>query len=209
MTMHFLFATLSLVLGLQLFAHGRRQGEIAILVYAGSFASMTLAWILGGVVTGFTANLGGSGLEIVYRLATLMIGLASFCLVAGVVLACSAGFWRQALLVVLALKLMLFAFWMSTAIDERVAVWDVAVALVLVIVLEGWALLKSGAKSAPWILVGSTAALAALAGRVVAWSGSLVRAPEAVWPAVLYNVLALLALVVLYQGGRRLHDRLP
>jgi hypothetical protein len=199
----YVVAAVALYLGVRLFYAGKRLPEASIMVFSGGLLAMAVATGSAGVAHAVVRQFGGAGLESVWRLSALAVGLAAFCFFAGVVLACAKGIWRQLFLGFAAVKLLLYSFWILSHSSSRLVVWELVSALVLVALLEGWSWISRHARSAPTILAGTAATLAALAvGRDgIGVHSNLDR-------NMIYHLLILGGLWLLFDGGRQLHDRL-
>jgi hypothetical protein len=198
-----LLAVVLLVLGIRLLLRGRHAIEASILVFAGGFLALAAAAAVACVAHGFVHRLGGTGLEIVSRLSALAVGLASFSFLAGVILASFKGTWRRLLLGLVAAELIMYSFWMLSQDGYQYVIYEYSAALVAVALIEIWRWIGREARSAPWIVAGVALSLAAAA---VQPSGIAVHSN--LDHNLVYHLLQLAGLLLLYRGGRLLHDRL-
>ena len=208
--MEFLLAAVALIFGVRLAQGRKRRSEISVLVLAGAFPAVAVALVASGTAHVFVDRLGGLDLERLFLLASLLVGLASFSLAAGVILACHAGVRRRLLLMLVATQLIVFSFSTIARPDGRIVALDLALGLLLAAALEVWAWKRRRAQSAPWIVAGVALGLATLA---YWWLGLPTASLGHRMPSLLADLVVhlglLAALYLLYRGGRRLHDRVP
>jgi hypothetical protein len=199
----YVVAAVALYFGMRLFYVGKRLPEASIMVFSGGLLALAVVTGAAGVAHVLVRQFGSAGLESVWRLSALAVGLASFCFLAGVVLTCARGVGRRLLLGFAAVKLLLYSFWILSHSSSQLVAWELASALALVALLEGWSWIRRHARSEPFILAGVAAILAALA---------VVRGGIGVHSnldhSMIYHLLVLGGLWLLYLGGRQLHDRL-
>jgi hypothetical protein len=195
-------AVLALTFGLRLILLGKRRVEASMMVFAGGLVALSVSTLAGAAAHGVARLAGGAGLQALWRVSALAIGLASFSLVAGAVLACSKGPWRRLLLGLAAFKLVLFSFWLLSQTRYDHVDRELLSALVIVVILETCAWVKRRAKSVPLVVAGSAVAITGVLiqpGALVVHSG-LDHSP-------IYFLLMLAGLWLLFLGGCRLHDR--
>jgi hypothetical protein len=172
------------------------------MVWAGAFFAVAVGAVAGGAVHGLPAQLGPAGVTAAWKVTVLSIGLASFCLLAGALLASFGGTLRQFFLSLAALKLTLYAFWMIGHDEFKYAINDYGSAMLMVALLEIFAWWRYRAASAPWILGGI--AISLLAAGIQQSGFGIGRDFN---HNDLYHVVQMVGLYLLYRGGRRLKDR--
>jgi hypothetical protein len=195
-------AGLAVFWGIRSWWHGRQSLQVSVMVWAGAFFAVAVGALAGGAVHGFAAQLGPAGVTAAWKVTVLTIGLASFCLLAGALLASFGGTLRQFFLALAALKLTLYTFWMIGHDDFRYVINDYGSAMLMVALLEVFAWWRYRAASAPWILGGI--AISFLAAGIQQSGLSVHRHFN---HNDLYHVVQMVGLYLLYRGGRRLRDR--
>ena len=173
-------------------------GWLALLLYRSpqrsarwwSYAFMALAAgaFLGGTWHGFVQN------DLLWKATVLSVGVASFAMVAGSTFATLSGRARDAVLWLAGLKLIAYWWWMLGRDDFIYVVLDTGIALLVVAALHLWR----------WngpILAG--VGLSVLAG--LAQASGFALHPHFNHND-LYHVIQTLAVVLLYQGAKRLQS---
>jgi hypothetical protein len=181
----------------------RANDSRAARLWALAFAVTGVAAVVGGSVHGF-APLMPTGLMQGLRTFTVMaVGLASACLLAGVVFAAAApGTGRLVLLGVCALKLGLYLAWVVPHPDFRYAAYDSApVAVAVLAFLVRW-----------WRQEGPSAAAYGVAGMLLSIAGAVLQQSRLgihpIWfnHNDLYHVVQAVALWLLQRAGLKLRD---
>lgn len=150
--------------------------------WALAFFALAIAALLGGTWHGFWQN------DLLWKAATLGVGVASFGMVVGSAFATTTGRARQALIAFALLKLLAYTAWMIGHDDFIWVVVDTACAFAIVVVLHLW-------RFNGWMLAG--VALSIVAG-VVQASGFALH--EHFNHNDLYHVIQIAALFALYRG---------
>jgi hypothetical protein len=195
-------AALAVFWGIRLWWHGRQSLQVSRMVWAGAFVAVAVGAVAGGAVHGLAAKLGPAGVTAGWKVTVLSVGLASFCLLAGALLASFGGTLRQFFLALAALKLTLYTFWMIGHDDFKYVINDYGSAMLMVLLLEVFAWWRYRAASAPWILGGI--AISFLAAGIQQSGLGVHRYFN---HNDLYHVVQMAGLYLLYRGGRRLRDR--
>jgi uncharacterized protein DUF6962 len=181
----------------------RANDSRAAALWALAFAVTGLAALAGGSVHGFGSLLPRWLVDVI-RVGTVMsVGLASACLLAGVVLAgVGPGPLRRLLLALCALKLAAYLAWVALHPDFRYAAYDALPAglLVLGFLVQWWLEGRSTA-----VALGAVGLLGSIAAAV------LQQARLGIHPAWfnhndLYHVVQAGALWLVYVAGRKLRD---
>jgi uncharacterized protein DUF6962 len=169
-------AAASAFLGLRLFPYSK--------FWSVAFLALALGALLGGTWHGFWQN------DVLWKSTTLLVGVASFGMVAGSAVALTTGGLRGALIAFALVKLMAYAAWMLYHDDFIWVVADTASALLIVAILHAW-------RFDPWMLSG--VAVSVLAGLAQA-SGFALH--ERFNHNDLYHVLQVAAMFLFYRGVR-------
>jgi len=170
-------AAVSIFLGLKLIEKSK--------LWAVAFLALGLGALLGGTWHGFWQS------DLLWKTATLSVGVASFGMVAGSAAAVTAGGLRGALIAFALVKLIAYSAWMLYHDDFIWVIADTASALGIVAILHTW-------RFNTWVLAG--VAVSVLAGLVQA-SGFALH--EHFNHNDLYHVLQIAAMFLFYRGVRR------
>ena len=165
----------------QLFRHQQRSRRY----WALAFAALAAGAFLGGTWHGFVRS------DLLWKATVLSVGVASFGMVAGSALAVTQG---RLLLILATLKLAAYTAWILLHDEFIYVVLDTGVALAVVAALHLW-------KWSGPILAG--VALSVVAGLVQA---SGFKLHEHFNQNDLYHVIQTVAVVLLYQGAKRLQS---
>ena len=169
-------AAVSAFLGLRLFPPSK--------FWSVAFLALAFGALLGGTWHGFWQS------DVLWKSTTLLVGVASFGMVAGSAVALTTGGLRGALIAFALVKLMAYAAWMLYHDEFIWVVADTASALLIVAILHAW-------HFDPWMLSG--VAVSVLAGLAQA-SGFALH--ERFNHNDLYHVLQTAAMFLLYRGVR-------
>jgi hypothetical protein len=156
-----------------------------------AFAALVVAAILGGTFHGFQ-------IEGLWKPTVLLMGLASFGMLAGSAYTTTAGNVRRALLAAAALKLVLYEAWVLAHDEFIFVVADTASAMLAVAALH---LLALDNPASRWILGGVAVSLVAAgiqAGRVALHQHFNHND--------LYHVVQMAAMLLYYAGVKRMTD---
>lgn len=169
----------------------KNNKSTAARLWASAFAALVVAATLGGTFHGFR-------IEGLWKPTVLVMGLASFGMLAGSARATTTGNVRRALLVAAALKLVLYEAWMLGHDEFIFVVADTASAMLAVAALH---LLALDNPAARWILGGVAVSLIAAgiqAGRVTLHQHFNHND--------LYHVVQIAAMLLYYAGVKRMTD---
>lgn len=197
----YLVTILAATLGIHLIIEGRARGMRSELLWGWAFMATALGALAGGTSHGFAVQLGEDGWTVAWKITVYAIGVASFLMLAGALVDALAGSWRRLLLVVGALKLAGYLWWMTSHNDFRYVINDYGSTMAVVLVLQIWQWQARNAASAPWIV----------GGILVSSVGSYIQQSDFALHQHfnhndIFHVIQLLALYLLYRGGRLLED---
>ncbi|PLX85689.1 MAG: hypothetical protein C0617_03130 [Desulfuromonas sp.] len=196
-----LLAALVLWFAARLFREARDGGQRSVLLWGAAFVASALAAAAGGVVHGFTDQLGPlqGGL---WKVTVYSVGLASLLLVSASSYAAARGAGR-ALLIALALaKFVFYAVWMAGHDAFRYVIYDYAPALLLVLILMGWGAARRSVPGALWVVGGILVSFGAAAIQM--------KGPDLHLHFNhndLYHVVQMGGFWLWYRGGLLLRDR--
>lgn len=156
-----------------------------------AFAALAIGAFLGGTVHGFR-------LEALWKPTVLVVGIASFGMLAGSAYATTTGNVRRALVIAAALKLALYEAWMLGHDAFIFVVADTASAMLAVAALH---LLRVGNPASRWILGGVLVSLAA-----AGIQAARVAPHEHFNHNDLYHVVQIVAMLLYYAGVKRMKD---
>lgn len=169
----------------------KNNSSTAARLWALAFAALVVAAILGGTFHGFR-------IEGLWKATVLVMGLASFGMLAGSAWTTTTGNVRRALVIAAALKLVLYEAWMLGHDEFIFVVADTASAMLAVAALH---LLALDNPATRWILGGVAVSLAAAgiqAGRVALHQHFNHND--------LYHVVQIAAMLLYYAGVKRMRD---
>ena len=178
-----------------------RAMHIARLWWAIALIALALAAILGGSYHGFAPLLGASTLNLLWKAAVLVIGVAALGMMAGSAHATTAGSPRKLLLVLAAGQFLLYAAWMMGHDDYIFVVADTAAAMAALVILHAWSYAVRRDPASAWML--AAVAVSALAAAVQA-SGLALH--QDFNHNDLYHVIQIAAMTLFYTGAKLLRD---
>ncbi len=180
-----------------------REGQAARSYWTFVFAASALAAALGGSYHGFANSLDDRFLLGLWTVTALVIGTASFGMVAGSATAVTVGTLRKVLLAFAAAQFGLYAVWTLDHDDFIYVIADTGTAMAIVAALHGWSALRARDRASLWMLGGVAVSL--LAAAVQASGFDLHRNFN---HNDVYHVIQIGAIPLFYFGARGLRDRL-
>jgi hypothetical protein len=190
----------SAVLGWRL--HQDPRQDRARRCWALAFGALAVSAFLGGTHHGFATVMSEALYHLSWKVTVFAIGLFSFGMMAGSVLATARGTARAGLLAFAGAQLALYTAWMLAQDEYRYVVLDTAIAMATLLVLHGWSALFRGDPASYWTL----AAVAVSAG-AAAVQFHRVALHEHFNHNDLYHVIQIAGVVLFYRGGKLLRDR--
>ena len=197
----YLVTLLAASLGIHLVIEGRARSAQAEVLWGWAFMATALGALVGGTSHGFARQLGDEGWQVLWKITVYAIGAASFLLLAGALVASISGPWRRPLLLLAFLKLVGYVWWMASHDDFRFVINDYGSTMVLVLLLQIWLWWVRRAPSAPWVVTGI---LVSFVASLIQQSGFALH--QHFNHNDIFHVIQLLALWLLYRGGRLLDD---
>jgi len=197
----YLVTLLAASLGIHLIIEGRARSERSEVLWGWAFMATALGALAGGTSHGFVQQLGDEGWQVLWKVTVYAIGAASFLLLAGALIASLSGPWRRLLLLVAFLKFVGYVSWMLSHDDFRFVINDYGSTMVVVLLLQIWQWWARRAPSAPWVVGGI---LVSFVASLIQQSGFALH--QHFNHNDIFHVIQLLALWLLYRGGRLLQD---
>jgi hypothetical protein len=193
--------TLAIAWSAMLIAKARGIGRKSVALWGIGFAGLALGSFAAGTYHGFS-SLAPSTLVKLWSFVTWTMGLASFAMFSGAVLALSSGAWRSLLLATALLKAIAFAIWAAGRDQYAFVLLDYGSAQLAILVLALIAWRNERAACAPPLLAGIL--VSAIGAAVQQSDLSLHRSFD---HNDLYHAITMLGLYLLYRGGARFTDR--
>ena len=197
----YLVTLLAASLGIHLIIEGRARSERSEVLWGWAFMATALGALAGGTSHGFVQQLGDEGWQVLWKVTVYAIGAASFLLLAGALIASLSGPWRRLLLLLAFLKFVGYVSWMLSHDDFRFVINDYGSTMVVVLLLQIWQWWARRAPSAPWVVGGI---LVSFVASLIQQSGFALH--QHFNHNDIFHVIQLLALWLLYRGGRLLQD---
>jgi hypothetical protein len=154
--------------------------------------------LLGGTYHGFQQSIPNFAASWFWKFTVLLIGLASFCMLAGSATATSAGALRKGIFAFAIVKLAAYEGWMLRHDQFVWAIFDTASTMAVVLVLHAARHRMPGSR---WILAG----VAASAAAALAQSSGL-DLHEHFNHNDLYHVIQIVAIALFYLGASTIRD---
>lgn len=189
-------ALLTTGLGVVLLREGADRGSGAVLLWGGAFLATAASALLGAAVHGLAPWLAPARKRALWRATLVLVGVTNFLLAAAIVTAEVRGAGRILLLAAAAAKLLRYLHRLREHEDFRLAAIDSGVALLAVLVLEGYGALAGSGAGAGWISAG---VLVSLAGAVVQRSGRGLH--RHLNHNDLFHLFQMVAAYLLFRGG--------
>ena len=178
------------------------QAERARKCWGLAFGALAVSALLGGLHHGYAAVMTPATLAISWKVTVFAIGVFSFGMMAGSVLATTRGAARTGLLVIASAQLAVYAAWMLAHDDFRYVVLDTAIAMAALFLLHGWSAVSQRDKASYWALAGIAVSVLAAAVQY-----HRVTLHEHFNHNDLYHVIQIAAMALFFKGGKLLRDR--
>ncbi len=195
-------AAVAVALGRLLLRKGAGDRARARRLWGAAFLAGAAAAFSGGIVHGFAASLTPLGHDVLWKIVLVGIGVASSLILAGTVVATLAGRRRSAALAAAAGQLAIYLGLVSVSNDVRLAIWNGAATIVVVLVLALAAASRDPGRLG-FLLLGLGLAAAGLVAQRAGVSIGILNHND------ISHVLETLALWPFYRAGLRLVDRGP
>jgi len=179
-----------------------RDGQASRSLWSLAFTALALGAALGGTYHGFAPAFAANVHFLLWKVTILAIGIASFGMLTGSVIATTTETLRKMLLAFTAAKLSLYSGWMLAHDEFIYVIADTGIAMALVAALHGWSAMRERDRASLWML-GAVGA-SALAAGVQASGFALHRHFN---HNDMYHVIQIAAMALFYIGAGRLRDR--
>jgi hypothetical protein len=210
MATDYVLAVATAILGVLLWRVAASHRSAAIRSWSLAFFFTSLGSLSGGSYHGFQRVLEPLVVAALWKLTVYAIGLGSFFLLTGAILAGTgdgsdvSSPVRSTLVALATLELIIYMVWVTRHDDFIYVIEDYGSSLIVIAILQIVAWVRSRAPSAPWVL--GSIALSVVGATIQASGFSLHRNFN---HNDLYHVVQLVALWMLYRGGRVLDVRHP
>lgn len=196
----YLLAVLTGYFALKLLRSDTRQRSVRL--WGGAFLATAAAALLGGTSHGFALHFDDFWKTLIWKATVYAIGLASFFMLSGTIMAVIKAPARKWLLAAAIIQLLIYAGWMINHDDFRYVIYDYLPAMLAVIALQVYAYFRANEKSAAWIIAGILISFLA-AG--IQQSGLTLH--QHFNHNDLYHVIQVGAIYLLFRGASLLKDR--
>jgi hypothetical protein len=179
----------------------KRTGQLSIRFWAGGFAAIAAAALLGGAWHGFLPRLTADASALLWKATLTAAGVADFLLIAGAAFASVSRRAAKWIVASGACKLAIFLVWALPGDAFAPVVADTALTLLAICALQWFARGRRRAASAPWILAG--VAVSVTAAFIEAVRPSLL---PPFGPDAAYHLIQLGGLLLFLRGGMLFSD---
>jgi len=189
-------AAVCLGAGVRLYMKSEHQRSRAF--WGAACLALGLSALLGGTYHGFQQSIPNFAESWLWKFTVLLIGLASFCMLAGSATATASGALKRGIFVFSAIKLIVYEGWMLRHDQFIWTIYDTASTMAVLLVLHA---LRHRAPGSRWILAGAAASAAA----ALAQSSGL-DLHEHFNHNDLYHVVQIAAIALFYRGAATIRD---
>ena len=190
----------SAVLGWRLYRDARE--ERARKFWGLAFGALAVSALLGGTHHGFAAMMSQATYAISWKVTVVAIGVFSFGMMAGSMLATTHGALRAGLLAIAGVQLVVYTAWMLVHDEFRYVVLDSAIAMSTLLLLHAWSAASRGDRASYWAL--SAIAVSAVAAAVQFFRVTLHQHFN---HNDLYHLIQIAGMALFFRGGKLLRDR--
>lgn len=180
----------------------KKTGQRAVQFWSAAFLATAFAALAGGTSHGFALYLNDFAQTVIWKTTVYAIGIASFCMLAGTIIAAIKPPLQIWLVAASALKFLIYAIWMINHNDFKYVIYDYVPAMLAVLALQIYSHLKPGEPAARWIVAG---VLLSFFAAGVQQSGFMIHLHFN--HNDLYHVIQMGAIYLLFRGARLLTDR--
>ncbi|HEY7655604.1 MAG TPA: hypothetical protein VH881_01965 [Burkholderiales bacterium] len=188
------------VLAWRLYQHSRE--DRARRCWALAFGALAVSAFLGGAHHGFASVMSRAVYDLSWKVTVFAIGVFSFGMMAGSVLATARGAARTGLLAFAAIQLALYTAWMLGHDEYRYVVLNSAILMAVLLLLHGWSAAVRRDEASFWVL--AAIAVSALAALV---QYHRVALHQHFNHNDLYHVIQIAGVALFYRGGKLLRDQ--
>lgn len=196
------YALAAVCIGLGLLLYRKSEAQRSRTFWGAACIVLGLSALLGGTYHGFQQSIANFAASWLWKCTLMLIGLASFCMLAGSANATSAGAPRKGILVLAIAMLLAYEGWMLRHDQFIWAIADTGSTMAAVLILHAVRHREAGAR---WILAGVGASAAAAGAQA---SGLVLH--ESFSHNDLYHVIQIAAMALFYRGASTIRDwRIP
>jgi hypothetical protein len=200
MVTDYLLALLTIYFAVRLLK--RETGQRSVGLWSAAFFATAFAAIVGGTSHGFALYLSDFWQTAIWKATVYSIGVASFCMLAGSVIAAIKPPLQKCLVAAAAAQFLVYAVWMINHDDFKYVIYDYAPAMLAVLILQTHSHLRSRDPAARWIIAG---VLISFFAAGVQQSGFTLH--RHFNHNDLYHVIQMAAIYLLFRGANLLRDR--
>jgi hypothetical protein len=181
----------------------RRPGaDRAVRWWAGALLATGVAALAGGTFHGFGPAMPSAATAVTWRLTMIAIGAAAFCFITGAAFSVFARRVRNVIVVLAAVKLVLYLVWLTRDTHFKYAIYDYTPAMVAVLLAEIYVWLRSRDRGAAWIIWGI----------VISFAGAFIQMQEIGFHRNfnhndLYHVVQMVGIYCFYRAGLLMSER--
>ncbi|MEW5983224.1 MAG: hypothetical protein AB1806_12765 [Acidobacteriota bacterium] len=192
----YVMGTLAALWAVKLLRASAATGSLPTRLWGLAFVATAVASFAGGSWHGFIQMMSPGEARALWKMTLIATGIGSAALLASVAMAATTGTLQRVLLVAAAVKLIVYAWWMSSHDDFIFVIYDYGSALLAVVLLAWWSSSPGVAPAAGWIFAGVGVAV------VAALIQALGLAPHKHFNHNdLFHVVQMVALYLLYRAG--------
>jgi hypothetical protein len=197
----YVLGALTAVLAWRLFQQNRARRQLAVGLWAAALAATSAGSFAGGSYHGFAVSMTPGTAAALWTLTTLVVGLASLFLLSSVICASFTGAQRTRWLAAAIVKLGVYSWWMIGHHEFRYVIYEYASTLLVVMLLLAFGRVQGDRGRQFYLLAGVVISIAA-----AALQQSGIDLHEHFNHNDLQHVVQMVAMWLLYEGGRRLRD---
>jgi len=197
-------AALTAWLAWRLFRQTLGLNDRAVRLWVGAFCAVAGSAVVGGVWHGFSAAIDPSLAPLLWTCAMILASVASLLFVLSTLRVYISGRVLDILAALAVAKFALFAICGVIGDDFRMAVYDGALTMLVIVGLSAWGAWARGLPSAPWVLAG---VLTAMLGAF--FQEGRISIHRQLNYSDLWHILQMGAMYLLFRGGLLLREREP
>jgi hypothetical protein len=197
----YLLGMLTGFLSWRLFEQNRGQGELPVRLWALALAVTSAGSIAGGSYHGFQLAMAPETAAALWTVTTLLVGIASFLLLSAAILASHTRILRRLLIAAATIKLAVYTWWMIGHNEFHYVIYEYGSTLLIVLLLVASGRVDGDRGLRFYIIAGIVVSIVA-----AALQQSGIDFHRHFNHNDLQHVVQMIAVWLLYEGGRRLRD---
>jgi hypothetical protein len=180
----------------------RKDADRAVRFWAGALLATGVAALAGGTFHGFQTSIGPVAAAVSWRLTMIAIGAASFCFASAIAFSTLGRRVRNVIVALAVVKLAYYLVWITRHSEFKVAIYDYAPTMVLVLIVQAYVWMKRRDRAAAWIIWGI----------VISFLGAFIQMQEIGIHRHfnhndIYHVVQMVGIYCFYRGGLLMHER--